>query len=173
MKCSKCGLNEATAQVRISRGGSVQTLYLCRDCAKEYESQAIDDSFGMLSKLINGSPMGVLSGFNGLFDVPQARALICPECKTTSEEFLKTGFVGCPNCYRVFEPLIVRTVRRLQQSDRHVGKTPNGAEDSAEQETRQKKQLQAAVDSNDYAAISALSEQLRKLVGNKREDKNE
>lgn len=170
MKCSKCGLNEATAEVRIRRGNMVQTLYLCPDCAKDYRPQAMEESFGMLSKLINGSPMGLLSGLNGLFDAPQTRAMICPDCKTTSEEFLKTGFVGCPRCYQVFEPLIVQTVRRLQQSDRHIGKTPDGKEDTAEQEIRLKKELQAAVDNNDYGAITALGEQLKKLVGNKREE---
>ncbi len=114
------------------------------------------ESFDMLNKLINGSPMGLLSNLNNMFAEPSTRALICPTCKTTSEEFMKTGFVGCPRCYEVFEPLIVQTVKKLQQSDRHVGKTPFGV-------------LDTAIDNGDYSKIGELGERLKKLVGNKRE----
>ena len=82
---------------------------------------------------------------------------------------MKTGFVGCPRCYEVFEPLIVQTVKKLQQSDRHVGKTPLGVLDTASEEARLKSELQAAIDNGDYSKIGELGERLKKLVGNKRE----
>ena len=94
---------------------------------------------------------------------------MCPDCKTTSEEFLKTGFVGCPKCYKVFEPLVVQTVKKLQQSDRHVGKSPYGKIDTID-EAGLKAELQAAVDSGDYVKIVELSERLKKFVGNKGEN---
>ncbi|MDE6966481.1 MAG: hypothetical protein K2O94_05845, partial [Clostridiales bacterium] len=115
------------------------------------------------------SPMGLLSNLNNMFAEPSTRALICPTCKTTSEEFMKTGFVGCPRCYEVFEPLIVQTVKKLQQSDRHVGKTPLGVLDTASEEARLKSELQAAIDNGDYSKIGELGERLKKLVGNKQE----
>ena len=112
--------------------------------------------------------MGLLPGLFKLFDAPTTQALSCPQCKTTGEEFVKTGFVGCPDCYKVFEPLIVQTVKKLQQSDRHVGKVPNGAVNAEKEEARLKAELQAAIDANDYAKLSELGERLKKLVGNKR-----
>lgn len=170
MKCTNCGLREATTEVLMRRNDHVEKMYLCNECAKNFRPDMGMDSFDVLNKLINGSPMGLLSNLNNLFDTPAARTLVCPDCKTTSEEFLKTGFVGCPRCYEVLEPLIVQTVKRLQQSDRHIGKTPSGV-DAATEEVRLKAELQAAVDSGDYAKIGELSMQLKKLVGNKREDK--
>ncbi len=172
MKCTNCGLRDATTEVVVRHGNHVEKKYLCGDCAKNYRPDVGMDSFDVLNKLINGSPMGLLSNLSNLFDTPTARTLVCPDCKTTSEEFLKTGFVGCPRCYEVFEPLIEQTVKRLQQSDRHIGKIPVGAVDVATEEARLKGELQAAVDNGDYVRIGELSAMLKKLVGNKREGGN-
>lgn len=169
MKCSHCGLREATSEVVLRNNGHIEKLYLCGECAKNFRPDEVMN-FGFLNKLINGSPMGILSNLNNLFDT-KSRTLICPECKTTSDDFLKTGFVGCPRCYEVFEPLIEQTVKRLQQSDRHVGKVPIGAVDIATEEARLKAELQSAVDRGDYTKIGELSMQLKKLVGSRREDK--
>lgn len=128
------------------------------------------DDFDVIDKLINGSPMGLLSNLNSLFDSPVTKAMICPTCKTTSEEFLKTGFVGCPRCYDVFEPLIVQTVKKLQQSDRHVGKKPTGAVDFSQEEARLKAELHAAVDKGDYVRIGEISNKLNALMGERTGD---
>lgn len=169
MKCTNCGLREATTEVLVRRNDHVEKMFLCSECAKNYRPDVGLDSFDMLNKLINGSPMGLLNSFNNLFDNHTVRTLVCPDCKTTSEEFLKTGFVGCPKCYKVFEPLVVQTVKKLQQSDRHVGKSPYGKIDAID-EAGLKAELQAAVDSGDYAKIMELSERLKKLVGNRGEN---
>ncbi|MBD5131675.1 MAG: hypothetical protein HDT28_03665 [Clostridiales bacterium] len=168
MKCTKCGLREATTDVYVRHNDNVEKMCLCSECAKSYTPNMGFDNFDMLSKLINGSPMGLLSNLNGLFQAPKTRALICPNCKTTSEDFIKTGFVGCPHCYDVFEPIITQSVKRLQQADRHVGKVPQGEIDTATEEARLKSELQAAIDSGDYAKIGELGERLKTLVGNKR-----
>lgn len=169
MKCTNCGLREATTEVLVRRNDHVEKMFLCSECAKNYRPEVGLDSFDMLNKLINGSPMGLLNSFSNLFDNHTARTLVCPDCKTTSEEFLKTGFVGCPKCYKVFEPLVVQTVKKLQQSDRHIGKSPYGNGDEID-ESRLKAELQAAIDSGDYLKVFELSERLKKLMGNKRED---
>lgn len=171
MKCTNCGLREATTEVLIRRNDHVEKKFLCGDCAKNYRPDTGNDSFDMLNKLINGSPMGLLSNLNSLFEAPSVRTLVCPTCKTTSEEFLKTGFVGCPRCYEVFEPLIVQTVKRLQQSDRHIGKRPHTAADTAAEEARLKAEIRSAVDNGDYAKLGELSDMLKKLVGNNKEDR--
>lgn len=167
MKCTNCGLNDATTEVLVRRNNHVEKMFLCSECAKNFRPDMGFDSFDMLNKLINGSPMGLLNSFNNLFDTHTARTLVCPDCKTTSEEFIKTGFVGCPKCYKVFEPLVVQTVKKLQQSDRHVGKTPHGIDTTTEAQL--KAELQAAVDRGDYTEIFELSEKLKKLLNSKRE----
>ncbi len=168
MKCTKCGLNEATTEVLQRHNDHIEKMYLCDECAKDFRPDMNFDDFDMLNKIINGSPMGLLSNLNSFFDTPTARAMICPDCKTTSEEFLKTGYVGCPRCYEVFEPLIVQTVKKLQQSDRHIGKCPTGKIGGAngDERSRLKAELQNAIDVGDYKRASIISGKLGKLDGN-------
>ena len=167
MKCTNCGLRDATTEVVVRRNNHVEKMFLCSECAKSFRPDMEAGGFDMLSKLINGSPMGLLNSFGNLF-APTSRTLICPDCKTTSEEFLKTGFVGCPKCYKVFEPLVIQTVKKLQQSDRHIGKTPFGRIVEPD-ETSLKAELQAAIDSGDYGKAAELSERLKRITKNKTE----
>lgn len=169
MKCTRCGRREATVHSIIAINNKKQQMDLCEDCARELQSGMGIGGYGdIFGKIFGGSSTGLLPGLFKLFDAPATQSLVCPHCKTTGEEFTESGFVGCSHCYEVFEPLIVQTVRKVQQSDRHVGKTPVGAKDIIADEERLKQQLQAAIDSGDYSRLTELSEKLRKLVGNKR-----
>lgn len=161
MKCTKCGLREATTEVLRRHNNNIEKMYLCNECAAEIGSDISFDEFDLLNKLINGSPMGLVTQF---FDAPTTKKLVCPECKTTGEEFLQTGFVGCPKCYDVFEPIVAQTVKKLQQSDRHIGKTPFGAIDYKTEVQRLKGELQAAIDRGDYEKVSEISDRLGRLT---------
>lgn len=168
MKCSKCGLNEATRQVMVRINDSVERMYLCPECAKKYMPSNDLEDFDVFSKLINSSPMGLVSDLGKLFGAPASRSVVCPHCKTTSEDFIKTGFVGCGHCYEVFRPLVVQTVKKLQQSDRHVGKTPYGEPDAAEEE-RLRAELLQALDSGNSEKFDEVSARLKRLIDSKKE----
>ena len=170
MKCTNCGLRDATTEVVVRRNDHVEKMFLCSDCAKSLHPEIEAGGFNMINKLI-GSPMGLINSLGGLFGAPMPRTLICPECKTTSDDFIKTGFVGCPNCYKAFEPLVVQTVKKLQQSDRHVGKTPYGRLDETD-ENALKSEMQAAIDSGDYNRAVELGEKLKKLLAKRQGDNN-
>ncbi|MDE7464216.1 MAG: hypothetical protein K2M48_04210 [Clostridiales bacterium] len=165
MICTKCGLRQATTEVLQRYNDKVEKMYLCNECAKEYRPNVGFDDFGMLDKLINGSPMGLLTGLSEFFNnTHESKTVRCPDCRTTGEEFLKTGFVGCPRCYEVFEPLIRQTVKKLQQSERHIGKRPNGTEaDDSVGVAQLKADLQEAIDCGDYARARVLSSKLEKI----------
>lgn len=169
MLCTKCGLRESTTEVVQRINNHIEKMYLCDECAKDFRPDSFDD-FDVLNKLIKGSSMGILSGLMGMLDAPTTRSLVCPECKTTGDEFLKSGFVGCPRCYEAFEPLIVQTVKKLQQSDRHVGKCPYGPggaprNTAADERERLRAELQAAIDSFDYKRASEISAKLDAIDG--------
>ena len=46
----------------------------------------------------------------------------CPKCFTTLQDFLNDGFLGCPNCYKVFEKEIQNYIHSTQASTNHIGK---------------------------------------------------
>lgn len=169
MKCSNCGRDGVVAEMVVRNGNNIEKIYLCNECQKKYgpnlEMTGINN---MIDKLFGGSALGLLSNLNSFVEVP-TRVVVCPECKTTSDDFLKTGFVGCPRCYRVFEPLIVQTVKKIQQSDRHVGKTPLGAVDAESEQARLKAEIVAAMNAGDFPRMNELTAQLERLQNGNRE----
>lgn len=169
MKCSHCGREGVVAEMMIKNGNNIEKIYLCHECQKKYgPNLEISGINNMINKLFGGSALGLLSNLNSFVDVP-TRVVVCPDCKTTSDEFLKTGFVGCPRCYRVFEPLIAQTVKKIQQADRHIGKTPLGAVDNNTEISRLRSEIIAAMNGGDFTRMKELSAQLEKLQQGNRE----
>lgn len=163
MLCAKCGLRPATTGVLCEYGGRVEKVYLCEACAREYRQ---DTGFGdFVESFFNASPMVLLTGFPGLHNASGANTLVCPDCHTTSAEFLKSGFVGCAKCYEVFEPLVKKAVRQFQKSDRHVGKQPYESKDDAATIEQIRAEIQEAFDNENYERVTALSSKLNKLRG--------
>lgn len=165
MKCVKCGLRNATTEVLRRHNNHVEKLYLCDECAKDYESDTVMTGLDMLGAFFGGSPMGLFGNLAGFCDSSSPKRLVCPECKTTSDEFIKTGFVGCPHCYEAFAPIVEQTVKQIQQSDRHVGKVPIGAVDYEAERARLRSELHAAVDRGDYVRTVEINDMLKKLGG--------
>ena len=96
MLCDRCGKREATVQYIQVINGNKQELHLCSKCGKDF---GIDDFYMPID----------LSGFLGDifsdYDMPlltREKQLICENCKTTFDEFLNTGKIGCANCYKTF-----------------------------------------------------------------------
>ncbi len=50
--------------------------------------------------------------------------LYCRVCKTTLEDFMDTGFVGCANCYETFKTQAKEFALDVHGRANHVGKVP-------------------------------------------------
>ncbi len=93
---------------------------------------------------------------------------VCPRCKTSISEFLRSGIVGCANCYKIFEKEIREMILQKQGSINHVGKISSKhiskikvKEKLAELEA----QKQKAADEENYIVAEALKNQIEKLKG--------
>ena len=158
MRCSRCGLREATGELLKQHRDRIEKIYLCSECAKEAGIELGDVS---IVKFVARAPMGLVN--SGLLIVPTTRDAVCPECKTKASEFIKKGYVGCPKCYSVFEPIVAQTVRKLQHSDRHVGKNPYARPNATDEAAWLKSELNAAFAANDYGKVAEYSARLSAL----------
>lgn len=93
---------------------------------------------------------------------------VCPRCKTSLTELLRSGIVGCANCYKVFEQEIREMILKKQGSINHIGKISykhiskiKVKEKIAELEA----QKQKAADEENYIVAEALKNQIDKLKG--------
>ena len=125
MLCEKCEKNPATFHYTEVVNGVKNEHHLCGECAANtdisYYSTIFDnDQFGkLLSGILRGQEL-----FKGTDNEDPAKSVRCPKCKMTYGEFVSNSSFGCGDCYDVFGPLIATNIKRIQGSDRHIGKKP-------------------------------------------------
>jgi protein arginine kinase activator len=155
MLCDECKKNQATYHSIKKINGETSERHLCGECQQKYAG----GGFSSLS--------GLFSGFNTMFSEPPRRKTIqCSKCGTTAEQFLKTGFVGCSNCYTDLDEIITPVIKRVQGDVQHTGKMPlgRGADHGAEY-ARIKKQLDKAVEEQNFEEAMILRDRMRALRG--------
>ena len=125
MKCQHCNNNEATTHIKKNINGNVTEMHLCSECAKELgvmeefspESFFNDTFFGNF--LGAGVPaMNILSGIDH-----------CEYCGSTFNDIVKSGRVGCANCYSKFEDRLQPTITKMHGNAKHIGKNVTYTED--------------------------------------------
>lgn len=111
----------------------------------------------------------------------------CPECGTTESDFLKTGRLGCPVCYSAFAGLVNRNFKEMQAGTVHTGREPQHARfievsevptatparltpaddgvipDSKTDIDALQKELEAALEIEDYESAANLRDEIRSL----------
>ena len=91
-------------------------------------------------------------------------AVHCPDCGIGFLEFRRTGRLGCPHDYDVFRDQLRTMIERLHRHSQHTGKRPEmhaGAVSVFSDHRRLRRELAAAVASDDLALAAKLRDQLR------------
>lgn len=123
MLCDNCGKKEANVRYSENINGVKKELHLCEECSRK---MGIDDiNFNMpidfssfFGELLEnfGTPE-----FMPLFD--EIKELKCDNCGYTFENIVNTGKLGCGNCYSVFEERLDPIIKKIQGSNKHIGRT--------------------------------------------------
>ena len=123
MLCDNCGKREANVRYSENINGRKKELHLCEECSKKLGIENID--FNM--------PIDFSSFFGGLLEdfgtndfMPlfnEVNQLKCDNCGYTFEDIVNTGKLGCENCYSVFENRLDPIIKKIQGSNKHVGRT--------------------------------------------------
>ena len=92
----------------------------------------------------------------------------CPICGLTWTSFKTSGLMGCPHDYQLFEAKLSPLLKRAQEgATEHVGKVPHKkkTQETDRQITsmRLRRELQKAIDAENYEQAAQLRDQLRTL----------
>ncbi|MBQ7187968.1 MAG: UvrB/UvrC motif-containing protein [Kiritimatiellae bacterium] len=193
MKCEICHLAEAETVIRRKIKGKQTELFVCRSCAANNNSHvhshspdAADHAQSKSEAEAGGQsakkPVPVLDMLLGAaFEIidhtikDQQRPPVdpaCPACGLTRNEWRKNVRMGCPACYQAFGRELAPLIFQDQRASQHVGKTPQKYRLGAEK-ARLERELQAAVEAQDFEKAIELRNSLAALGGGKSSSKGD
>jgi protein arginine kinase activator len=117
VKCDLCAQREATVYLTEVIDNETRELHLCEPCARE-KGKETAEQFG-LAGLLAG-----LADFGLKLEGEAKKALACPRCKMSYDDFRKLGRLGCGSCYEAFHRYLGPLLKRIHGSTQHVGKIP-------------------------------------------------
>lgn len=174
--CQACGARPAIVEFVQVTGDQRREMSLCRECALSIGMRSQVEAFQRLSQLLMQQP--ALTDITE--DMRAALGTTCRHCGLVFEEFVKTGLLGCPECYSEFHDLLKPVLRRLHGVTRkaaeetieatksaplrvsHVENEP-AAEGRAESREQLEMQLNLALLEENYERAAEIRDQLKKL----------
>jgi protein arginine kinase activator len=180
MDCQRCGKRDALIHLTEINDGQVSSLWLCPECARERQSPDREDSSGgePLFQSYGSGPgpfapdeedtLAAFLGEEGIRprNVDPEGVSECPECEFRLETFFRLNRLGCPECFRAFEPNLRPVLARLHGRTIHLGKVPRtsppGRNPLAEM-TRTRVALEKAVAAENFEEAARLRDYLKML----------
>ena len=157
MNCDKCG-KPATYSSMLVTNGEKTEVHLCTECAIKA---------GVLQN------MGMFP-FNSFFDILQPQfegeqvQKRCSRCHTTASEFLRTGVVGCSQCYTDLRDVIEPVIKQLHVEGGHKP-TTHALNEQQKQLLDLKTQLRKAIEEERYEDAGEINKKIKALEGQKDE----
>ena len=99
MFCQNCKKREATVNHVEIINGKACAFHLCPMCANEM--------FGSFESEVENAI------FSGLFGDGIRGETVCPACGLAFSEYERTGLLGCPSCYDVFNERLLPYITRI------------------------------------------------------------
>lgn len=165
MLCERCKIREANIQYTEVVNGVKKEHHFCAQCAKEMD-------FGVYAAIFDGEfPIGkLLSGLLGIEDDNQGpdklHQISCPTCGTSYDTFVRDSRFGCADCYSVFGPLMEDSIKQLQGSLHHTGKSPvyQNTEDEGEKGGKTNGKVLVKGVSEEEKELSELDSRLKEAL---------
>ncbi|MEM9700926.1 MAG: UvrB/UvrC motif-containing protein [Planctomycetota bacterium] len=164
-KCQHCA-KPAVFHVTEIIDGEPRELHFCEEHFHAY--MKADESPEELAA-------DTLKAVQAMQEISEAAAVkkgagkLCPHCGISFHEFREKGRFGCPGDYDAFREQLLPLVENIHDATQHRGKTPAGAargESSRQYRLiRLRKELAAAVASEDYEKAAGLRDEIGSLGG--------
>jgi len=162
--CEKCKSNQGTIQiVQIVNGHKSQRI-LCHKCAQEENVFAHTGNNNSVH-----SPAWVSQAAHDPQEASHSDRSC--SCGFTYQEFMETGYLGCPKCYETFKELLQPTIRKVQHGNEiHRGMRPLGgiqmpnSQEITDPVELLRKRLEEAVLREEYELAAQLRDEIRALT---------
>jgi protein arginine kinase activator len=164
MKCDNCNKQATVHLTEIKHGKKIEK-HLCEQCAAQSEGFPVKANTPINELLTN-----FVLAHSGL--QKETGTTSCQYCGITWAEFRQNGLLGCEHDYEHFERDLTPLVQRAHEAaTHHVGKVPTrrgGTGVPAKRSldlTKLRKELQRAVEAEDYERAAKLRDSIRQAEG--------
>lgn len=181
MLCKQCGKNNAEIYCKQTINGHTEEYALCHECAEKLKKEG-KLNIGFTSPSLFGGigGYGSLFGFDDFFGLPTVKKgghlsaqKKCTLCSSTFEDLVKSGKVGCAECYRVFREELTPSIEKIHGKGGYTGKKPAKIKikDTKQEEIKGlKSQLKAAVKAQEYEKAAVIRDKIRELENGGQEE---
>lgn len=118
MLCQKCSKREATTHIKRVVNGEATESHLCAECAGALGYNGLFGGFDL-------SIPNIFSSFFG--DSPllsSSKTQRCEKCGSSFDDIVRSGMVGCADCYEKFYDKLLPSIQRIHGKAKHAGKKP-------------------------------------------------
>lgn len=168
MLCQNCKKNEATTHIKRVINGEATQSHLCSACAQSlgYNNFFDDFSFNLPS---------LFSGFfeDSLLPFGESRLDRCEVCGCCFDDIIKTGSVGCANCYDKFYSKLLPSIQRIHGKVKHAGSAPENIPEPTlpKEKTKEEKindlenEMTKAVEEQNFERAAILRDEIKRMKG--------
>lgn len=173
MLCDECGEREAVVSVVIATGnGETHNRMLCMECAEHFKAEMENHNLPNLLSSLMQMFARKMGEEKKLPAEPKAPAVprICDSCGTSYEQFVKSGQVGCAQCYDAFSDEIRKYLIKNQNFSEPAEKAVPGIENKHEQDPvwvevqKLEEDMRQAVAKEDYEAAAVCRDRIHELT---------
>lgn len=148
MLCQNCGKHEATTHIKSVVNGEYTQLHLCSGCAGKLGYGDVFSGFGF--------DLGDF--FGNFFSKPKtmlasSKTERCSKCGMSFEEIVKSGKIGCADCYEKFYEMLLLSIQRIHGKTQHNGKTASAAKENETVKEKTKEEIIAELQAEMKTAI--------------------
>lgn len=170
MLCQNCSKKEATTHIKRVVNGEATESHLCEDCAKKLGYDNFFDDFSL-------SIPNIFSSFfkDSAFALASAKSERCEKCSSTFDDIIRTGMVGCADCYDKFYDRLLPSIQRIHGKAKHVGRVPYTVVPDEKKQPEKKvlskeekieklqKDMQRAVESQNFEQAAVIRDEIKAL----------
>lgn len=166
MLCQNCKKNEATTHIKRVINGEATESHLCHSCAQSMNVGGFFDDFSL-------NLPGFFSSFFGdsVFSLGERQHDRCEKCGCLFDDIIKTGKVGCADCYEKFYSKLQPSIQRIHGKATHQGKIPeiHGVKVSTKEKTTEEKisdlqnEMQKAIEEQNFERAAIIRDEIKKL----------
>lgn len=162
MLCDNCKKRQANVRYSENINGVRRELNLCEECSKKLGIGEIGFDIPINFSSFLGDFIEDFSNSEYMPMFNEIKALKCENCGYTFEDIAKTGKVGCADCYEIFADRLEPIIRRIQSSNRHVGRLGKVIDQRIDEKQKNKNQEKS------ISKLESLKEDLKQAIKEER-----